>query len=620
MLPLLATGVFAGAEDKLSNEYGVNIHAMWEYKEVPQEFTMLDQADIRFVRSDFSWINLEKTPGNWSFERHDMELKEAEKHHITLLPILGYAPPWGTPAQDHLDLWLPAVEKIVEHYQDKMHYWEIWNEHNYQVFWKNPNPKDYLKLLKPTAELIRKKAPNAKIVMGGTSQIPMQYIETLLKDGAGDYFDIMNIHPYSWYDIPEVELEKQITDLKKLMDKYQVKKDIWVTEMGWPSSPGGYLREFLPQALKIADIDLNQIKIAVVNDRNSPLSANSPGLDFNDLFPQAKAIKSITLDELDNLDPAEYPVLFPAPGETFSPESRHLDALQKYVKNGGLAVFPRGVPFYNANRKNKDGIWEKGWIDKSFRTKLRFEFNAWWINREVPMPKNFNARISPELGNKLKLEKLYGSNSFIIPVGFAGNDKLISLVDGTADNMTVPIAAYIKFDSDYKGGIIVSTINWMGMAPVSEDLQAKLLPRTILICFKSGIKKVFWYEFQAMETNPGDPEHYFGIVHKDLAEKPAYAAYAALAKMRPAGSTVPDVRQVNGIYLANWIKPDGNKGYALWSTAEAQPVTLTLTGTLREARDYLGKTVQLDVNQNTIQTNISGGILYLDGPETLEIK
>ncbi len=200
--------VFGG--EKLENEYGVNIHVMWEYQDVPDEFAMLREAGIPMVRADFSWAHQERQPDQWNWERHDAGLAQAKKNGLTLLPILGYAPKWQEPAHEHLDAWLASCEKNLDRYGKEMKYWEIWNEHNLAMFWKNPNPDHYLKLLKPTFELIRKKAPEAKVVLGGTSQIPIPYLETFFKAGGSDYFDVMNIHPYNWYDIPEAALEPQL--------------------------------------------------------------------------------------------------------------------------------------------------------------------------------------------------------------------------------------------------------------------------------------------------------------------------------------------------------------------------------------------------------------------------
>lgn len=607
---------------RAEGDYGVNIHVMWEHKEVPREFQMLNGAGIRFIRSDFSWRQQEQKPGVWNFERHDAAIREAEKYGHTILPIIGYAPDWGKPAHEKLDLWLASVEKNLDRYGAKLKYWEIWNEHNYKLFWENPNPHDYLKLLKPTAELIRRKYSDVKIVLGGTSQIPMEYLETLLKEGAGAYFDVMNIHPYSWYDIPEVELEKQIGDLRAMMRKYGAgEKEIWITEIGWPTdAEHTYLQEFLPGALRAAGIGPEHLRLAVLDDNKIPLVASSPGMDFRRILPEAERIQSITLDELQSLDPKEFPVLIAASGESFSPEARDVDALAAYVKRGGLAVFPRGIPFYTALRRSEAGVWGRGWIDQSFRSKLRFDFDAWWLDRSKPMPKSFTGRVPETLAGKLKLTRNVSTHSVIVPRGFKGNDRLVTLVEGVGEGMSGPLAAYIKFDSDFRGGLIVTTFNWVGAAPVGETMQAELLPRTILTALKAGAARVFWYEFQAMENDPHDSEHYFGIVHRDLTPKPAWEAYRTLAAMRPSGSTRPEETFADGVRMLSWTKPDGEKVWALYVTGARRKVKLALAGKCTDARDLLGNAVSLEAGNGEAEITLSPGLLYLAGPEKIELR
>ena len=611
----------AAAAGKTVGDYGVNIHVMWEHKEVPEEFRMLADANIHFIRSDFSWVNQEKAPGQWDFTRHDAAAAEAARRGLTLLPIIGYAPRWGKPAHEKLNQWLASVEKNLERYGKTMPYWEIWNEHNYRIFWENPNPSDYLKLLKPTAELIRRKCPQAKIVLGGTSQIPMSYIETLFKEGAGSCFDVMNIHPYCWYDIPEVELQKQLEDLQALMKQYNLgDKELWITEIGWPTyAEKTFMQEFLPGALQTAGIKSDGMRMAILDDNKMPLVASSPGLDFARFFPKAEEIRQITLAELAELNPREYPVLIAASGESFSPDAKDVDALVSYVKNGGLAVFPRGIPFYTALQKNQAGIWERGRIDKNFRSRLRFDFDAWWLDRTRPMPHNFTGKVPDSLRDRISLSKPVSTHAILKPVGFKGNDRMITLIEGSNENTSGPLAAYFKFDSDFKGGVIATTLNWVGAAPIGEQLQAELLPRTILVALSSGVQKIFWYEFQAMENKPEDSEHYFGLTHRDLTPKPAWHAYETLVKYRPSGSSKPQSSETGGVRIFRWPKPDGPPVHALYVTGTPLPVSIEWTGSFCSAYNYLGKPVDLKPGNGTANLTLSGKILYLIGPQTIKV-
>ena len=181
IITLIAAFALTAAAGIAPGSYGVNIHFMWEYKRVPREFMMLKQGGINWVRSDFCWNYQEKSPGKWDFSRYDAAMELAAKNKLNVLPILTYAPKWHSPAYKNLPAWLDYVRRNLKRYGSQIGAWEIWNEHNYGMFWPKPNPDNYLSLLKPTADLIRKEAPGAKIILGGTSQIPMRYIEKLFK-------------------------------------------------------------------------------------------------------------------------------------------------------------------------------------------------------------------------------------------------------------------------------------------------------------------------------------------------------------------------------------------------------------------------------------------------------
>jgi hypothetical protein len=116
------------------------------------------------------------------------------------------------------------------------------------------------------------------------------------------------------------------------------------------------------------------------------------------------------------------------------------------------------------------------------------------------------------------------------------------------------------------------------------------------------VEKIFWYEFQAMENNPDDAEHYFGIVHQDLTPKPAFRSYAALGRARPAGATPPTFSvSPPGVHMATWVKnadtadSSAQKVHALWVTGHDLPVKLVVDGKITAAWNYLGEPLALEM-------------------------
>jgi hypothetical protein len=68
--------------------------------------------------------------------------------------------------------------------------------------------------------------------------------------------------------------------------------------------------------------------------------------------------------------------------------------------------------------------------------------------------------------------------------------------------------------------------------PNTQRLQAGLIARSYLCSFVSGVEpRTFWYDFRDDGDDAFYFEHNMGIVHQDLRPKPAYQAYATLARV-----------------------------------------------------------------------------------------
>ncbi|TQN61850.1 hypothetical protein FLX27_09240 [Agrobacterium tumefaciens] len=83
--------------------------------------------------------------------------------------------------------------------------------------------------------------------------------------------------------------------------------------------------------------------------------------------------------------------------------------------------------------------------------------------------------------------------------------------------------------------------------PVTEDIKARYMPRMLLWCFVSGIRRSYIYEmvssFANDETNP---ETSFGLLRHDLSRTPAYEAVRALLSLCKAKQqTAPVERRVD---------------------------------------------------------------------------
>jgi hypothetical protein len=72
-----------------------------------------------------------------------------------------------------LAAWANFVRFSVNHFKDRVHYFEIWNEWNGEEYWGDtPDVQLYIKIARIAIDLIRKNAPDAKIIMGSYAGFP----------------------------------------------------------------------------------------------------------------------------------------------------------------------------------------------------------------------------------------------------------------------------------------------------------------------------------------------------------------------------------------------------------------------------------------------------------------
>jgi len=195
-------------------------------------------------------------------------------------------------------------------------------------------------------------------------------------------------------------------------------------------------------------------------------------------------------------------------------------------------------------------------------------------------------------------------------------DRFIPLMQGTHGEYTGVGAAIFKYDSDMKGAVIVSGIREAMMVGCSEDDQARLTARTVLMLLQLGVAQVFTYEFQAMEKDDFDLENHFGIVHKDLTPKSAFHAYRTLVAQRPAGSTAsgrPWKSADGSLYFPQWRLPDGTDGGAVWAYRKAGVVTLTFSTSDITLRSYLGEEIHGEWDGNVCRLTVTDAPIYFSG-------
>lgn len=219
------------------------------------QYKAFQETGARFGRDEFSWFNIEKSPGNFDWEANDLALSYYDTTDEIQGLLTGTAEwvsdyPSGEeanarkyPAGDDRT-WENYIRTVVNRYKNRVKYWEIWSEGdcvNDQGVPVNfiPRPwktreEEYFRLLRIAYDTIKSIDPTLQVLINGfcsenitgsgVGDAMVQYIMTY---GQQPYFDIFNMHTYGGSD-PAVYVQ----NARNLLSRWPstANKEVWVTE------------------------------------------------------------------------------------------------------------------------------------------------------------------------------------------------------------------------------------------------------------------------------------------------------------------------------------------------------------------------------------------------------
>lgn len=175
---------------------------------------------------------------------------------IGVLGLLDYAalPNQEWRATGHLDgRYLEAMSAIADllarYYGDRVGYWEIWNEPDFQV--THLAAADYAHLLTALYSVIKQVDPHTQVVfggLGGADWVAAKYFEQVIQQFPGNLvpYDVFAIHPYPSNEFrrdgrlirdPSYLYYESPTVLAPFMAIMRAAghslRPIWITELGW---------------------------------------------------------------------------------------------------------------------------------------------------------------------------------------------------------------------------------------------------------------------------------------------------------------------------------------------------------------------------------------------------
>ncbi len=120
------------------------------------------KAGVKWTREDFSWARIEPTPGQFVFDYYDNIVETGLRYGISTYALLCYWAPWTVPySEKGLEDFVNYTKITVEHFKDRIKYWEVYNEPNI-FFWQGPKEL-YPELVKRCYSAIKSIDPDAKV-------------------------------------------------------------------------------------------------------------------------------------------------------------------------------------------------------------------------------------------------------------------------------------------------------------------------------------------------------------------------------------------------------------------------------------------------------------------------
>lgn len=204
-----------------------------EYESREQDLSMMDSVGVNFVRTDFDWWRMKTQQGGLNYNHFDNMVTSIFNHHKSLLGILTID------ERKHVtNEWLNYVTSLSKWYKRDVKFWEMLNEqdliHRYVPGF---TANQYVSFLKDGYQAVKKGNKKAKVLFSGVSNIYSGNLDSVLCQGVDNYFDIMNVHKYTWKNEPESLLD-YFGELKKTLAKYEIDKPLWLTETGATTSQG----------------------------------------------------------------------------------------------------------------------------------------------------------------------------------------------------------------------------------------------------------------------------------------------------------------------------------------------------------------------------------------------
>lgn len=281
MKKLIAAIVAASTFFANASAASVGINTHWGHSNYAAPYIeYANDVNAKWVRDGLNWNQIEAEENVYEIlnPQHGNMPKELKKSDLGMVFILGFGnclydgcitmsshkkiPYQGA----YLEAWKNYVRFIATTYKGLVDVYEVWNEPDIGNFnANNVSGSYYVKLLKATKEILNEVDPNAKVAGAVVTnegsfkhgKTTHSYLEDILKAGGGEYMDIVSVHIYTQkftlkgggdgecnytddQKTPEIAYRDWLEYFENSLDKYNITKDVWLTEAGWFTGDSTY--------------------------------------------------------------------------------------------------------------------------------------------------------------------------------------------------------------------------------------------------------------------------------------------------------------------------------------------------------------------------------------------